>query len=143
MGVERRQECGSQPTITYRLAFSIDTIAAVCYAANRAYCQNALSDESMPAWEEAPEDSRNGYRNGVRSVLLGITQEQQHDSWCQDRKKRGWVYGPVKDYSKRTHPNLRPYQELPEAEKLKDLLFKSVVMTFVTPDRRKQLLEVD
>jgi hypothetical protein len=31
------------------------------------------------------------------------------------------VYGPVKDFDKKTHPNLVDFVDLPDIEKLKDL----------------------
>ncbi len=43
--------------------------------------------------------------------------EHVHDVWAAGRLKEGWRYGPVRDDEARTHPDLVPYDELPETEK--------------------------
>jgi hypothetical protein len=48
------------------------------------------------------------------------TPEQSHELWMADRIANGWKFGPVKDKVKKTHPDLVPYDLLPEVEKLKD-----------------------
>ena len=40
-----------------------------------------------------------------------------HDVWAVKRIKEGWSYGSVRDDSKKQHPDLVPYVELPESEK--------------------------
>lgn len=40
-----------------------------------------------------------------------------HEVWAQNRVNEGWSYGPVRDDSKKQHPCLVPYEELPEREK--------------------------
>lgn len=49
--------------------------------------------------------------------LSEIIAEYTHDVWAAGRLKEGWVYGPFRDDSKRTHPCLVPYMNLPESEK--------------------------
>lgn len=43
--------------------------------------------------------------------------EHVHDVWAAGRLKEGWRYGPVHDEKARTHPDLVPYDALPETEK--------------------------
>ena len=43
--------------------------------------------------------------------------EHVHDVWAQGRIAQGWVLGPERDDDKKHHPNLVPYQDLPESEK--------------------------
>lgn len=43
--------------------------------------------------------------------------ENVHEVWAQSRMAGGWTYGPVRDDSKKQHPCLVPYDELPEIEK--------------------------
>lgn len=43
--------------------------------------------------------------------------EKVHDTWAAGRIRENWVYGPVRDDVKKTHPDLVPYAELPEAER--------------------------
>ncbi len=43
-----------------------------------------------------------------------------HALWAQGRLAEGWRYGPQRDDVKMEHPDLVPYDELPEAEKQYD-----------------------
>ena len=40
-----------------------------------------------------------------------------HDVWARERLAQGWVYGPARDDTRKHHPCLVPYEELPESEK--------------------------
>lgn len=48
--------------------------------------------------------------------------ENAHDLWAAARIKEGWTYGPVRDDSKKQHPDLIPYSSLPDSEKEYDRL---------------------
>jgi len=43
--------------------------------------------------------------------------ENNHDLWAQKRIAEGWTYGPSRDDTKKTHPDLIPYDDLPDSEK--------------------------
>ncbi len=52
--------------------------------------------------------------------LLELTEqiaENAHDFWALGRIREGWTHGPTRDDSLKTHPDLVPYDELPEGEK--------------------------
>ncbi|MBN1422818.1 MAG: Ryanodine receptor Ryr [Planctomycetes bacterium] len=52
--------------------------------------------------------------------LLGLMErlaENVHDTWAKGRMDEGWTYGPRRDDAARKHPDLVPYDELPEGEK--------------------------
>ena len=49
--------------------------------------------------------------------------EQLHDDWVKAYEKMGWVYGPERDVSKKTHPDMVPYNELGHLERDKDAVF--------------------
>jgi hypothetical protein len=51
------------------------------------------------------------------------TPEAEHESWVRAYEKMGWRYGPVRDPAAKTHPDLVPYADLPEAEREKDEVF--------------------
>lgn len=40
-----------------------------------------------------------------------------HEVWAQQRMAEGWTYGEKRDNDRKTHPDLIPYEELPESEK--------------------------
>ena len=48
------------------------------------------------------------------------TPEQNHDNWWAKKKMDGWCYGPKKDIAMKEHPDMVPYEDLPEIERLKD-----------------------
>lgn len=43
--------------------------------------------------------------------------ENAHEVWAKTRKNQGWTYGPERDDAKKLHPDLIPYNLLPESEK--------------------------
>lgn len=43
--------------------------------------------------------------------------ENAHEVWAFNRKKEGWSYGPFRDDEKKLHPDMIPYNRLPESEK--------------------------
>jgi ryanodine receptor 2 len=52
--------------------------------------------------------------------LLQLTErlaENSHENWAMQRRGEGWTYGPERDDARKTHPDLLPYSELPEAER--------------------------
>ena len=52
--------------------------------------------------------------------LLGLTErlaENAHDHWADQRMAEGWAYGPQRDDAAKRHPDLVPYEQLPESEK--------------------------
>jgi hypothetical protein len=46
----------------------------------------------------------------------------EHALWCQAKEKEGWNYGEQRDEKKRTHPDLAPWDDLPEREREKNLV---------------------
>jgi hypothetical protein len=43
--------------------------------------------------------------------------ENTHDHWARQRLAEGWRYGPQRNDVSKEHPDLVPYQDLPEPEK--------------------------
>jgi len=55
--------------------------------------------------------------------LLDLTErlaENAHEIWARQRIAEGWTYGPRRDDAAKRHPDLVPYGELPESEKVYD-----------------------
>ena len=105
-------------------------IAEMCHEANRVI-QRALGEEVNPPWSEAPEELRQSATNGVINALDGATPEESHENWLAFKEKHGWTYGRVKDFESKTHPCMVPYSELPGEQRLKDIVFTSIVGAFV------------
>ena len=49
--------------------------------------------------------------------LIERLAENNHDIWAQQRMREGWTYGPQRDDAAKQHPDLVPYDQLPESEK--------------------------
>jgi len=106
-------------------------IAKICHQANKAYCE-ALGDTSQPEWEDAPDWQCKSAINGVLYHLEHPDSKpsDSHVNWLAEKRETGWEYGPVKDPDKKQHPCFVPYDQLPEDQKAKDLLFLSIVRCF-------------
>jgi len=116
---------GTEPRMTR------DQVVIACAQAahemNRIYCE-ANGDPSQPGWRGAEEWQRYSSIKGVVQALGGSTPEHQHESWCVGKLADGWKLGPVKDPSKKEHPCLVPYADLPPGQQRKDSLYIATVM---------------
>lgn len=113
---------------TIKPNFSINDVAKVCHEVNREYCLS-LGDTSQPSWDTAPDWQRDSAVNGVVFHLENPTAgpSASHDSWMKEKLQDGWVYGPIKDPSKKQHPCMVPYDKLPKHQQTKDHLFIAVI----------------
>lgn len=109
--------------------FSVEDVARVCHAANRVI-QDVQGDpgiEVSPPWGVLDPETRQSIIDGVQGVMAGNMPEESHANWVRFKTEHGWTLGPVKDLDAKTHPLLIPYDELPEAQKVKDRLFGAIV----------------
>jgi hypothetical protein len=108
---------------------------------NRAYCQS-IGDDSQPDWQHATEHAQASALAGVDMHLANpdATPKDSHDAWLKAKEEAGWTFGPVKDESKKEHPCMVPYEDLPESQKAKDYLFRGVVhvLAAIFSDRDKE-----
>lgn len=110
----------------------MNNIIQTTYNINRLYCR-ALGDFSLVPWEKTTEDIINSMYLGVRNVIKNpdLTPEMSHVCWLNCKREEGWVYGPEKSAKNKTHPCIMPYSELPEEQRVKDLLFITVVRSLL------------
>lgn len=52
--------------------------------------------------------------------LTELLAKNAHDHWSRQRFSEGWIHGTSRDDSKKLHPCLVPYEELPDSEKVYD-----------------------
>lgn len=71
-------------------------------------------------YEPKPIDTRTVELPGSITELIERLAENSHDIWAQQRMADGWTYGPQRDDAKKQHPDLVPYDQLPESEKVYD-----------------------
>lgn len=108
--------------------------ARAAHEANRIYnlaikWPTADDDSAMPTWDNFPADRQDVVVRGVQRVLEGHTAAELHESWLADHKAQGWVYGPNLDDVAKIHPCMRPYENLPAEQRMKDTIFQNVVRT--------------
>jgi hypothetical protein len=106
-----------------------EDIARVIHAANRELQIVQGDPRPSPPWDEAPEYQ---VRENVASVAAALadperTPEQNHQGWYERLIADGWRHGSIKDEVAKTHPDLVPFDQLPEHEKQKDRLFMAIV----------------
>lgn len=123
-------EAGPPPPIAKDETMTRLQIAELCHEVNRAYCL-ALGDTSQPPWASAPEWQTQSAVDGVVFQLAhpDSTPEESHANWMKVKLDAGWKYGEKKDEAAKTHPCIRPYDELPVEQRAKDYLFTAVVRT--------------
>jgi hypothetical protein len=110
------------------VALKVREIAKVTHEVNKAYCE-AIGDFSQVPWEQAADWQKESAIKGVTAVLDGTANspEEQHAAWSAEKVATGWMFGEVKDAEAKTHPCLVPYEQLPQAQKVKDFLFRAVI----------------
>lgn len=110
------------------MRLTVSEIARVCHEVNRAYCLSK-GDTSQVAWEDAPVWQVSSAIGGVEAALRNpdAKPSDSHEGWMAQKLKEGWTHGPVKDPIKREHPDLLPYDQMPDSEKAKDHIFLAVV----------------
>ncbi len=76
----------------------------------------------QPYNEKMNKDQFESHINGIRfqDEHLDNTLAQNHENWMKMKLSQGWVYGEVKDFDKKKHPDLIPYDDLPAVEQLKN-----------------------
>lgn len=104
---------------------AVNTIARAVHEGMRAY-QAALHEAVAPAWDDAGW-MQDASREAVEFALSDPTPGAQHEAWVRSKERDGWVYGTVKDEGAKTHPSLRPFEELSESERTKDALLIGIV----------------
>lgn len=101
---------------------------------------------ALVPWEQLAEGYRNANRDQVNDLgnklknigytiledlelneSAGFTAEEidqlsqmEHDRWVRERQEQGWVFGPVRDNTRKIHPDLILWADLTEDAKEKD-----------------------
>lgn len=107
---------------------NVTDIAIIAHNMNAALC-SAMGDDSQPSWEDLPDNLKDSAVDGVQFHINNreATPADSHENWMKHKLDDGWVYGEEKDVEAKTHPCLVPYEELPEAQRAKDYIFKATV----------------
>lgn len=110
-------------------SYLIQKAAKAAHEMNRAYCQ-AIGDDSQVAWEFASEAITDSAITGVMQLAVNpdLNSSELHDAWMKHKLDTGWRFGEEKCEEAKTHPCIKPYDELPEQQRVKDALFKQAVL---------------
>jgi len=108
-------------------------IAKVCHEVNKEFC-SAIGDDSQLKWDDAPEWQKESALTGVDLHITdpNLGPEHSHISWVKEKISNGWVYGDVKDPSKKQHPCLVEFHNLPKEQQAKDYIFRAIVHSLST-----------
>ena len=111
----------------FGMVYSDEQIARVVHAANSEL--QAVQGDPVPSqpWDHEPREIRENVILGVRNARNGMTPEEHHEAWRQDKIRQGWRYGPSKDNQAKTHPCLVPFGQLPFDQRVKNVLFIAIV----------------
>ena len=74
--------------------------------------------------EEINNDQLESLLNGIEYLEENpeCSPEENHNNWMEEKTRQGWVYGEIKDFELKTHPDLVPFDELPVVEQRKDIV---------------------
>lgn len=107
----------------------IERQACFVYNAARLAAQAANAPIVPELWEDREELFKQQFCKCIGRQMgdqRSQSPEELHGSWMQAYFDMGWVYGPVRDIEKKTHPDLVPYAELGQLERDKDAVFISL-----------------
>ena len=106
-----------------------DVIAAMCYALNREW--NRANQDPYPCeWVDAKEEIKNRYRKMVAAFLLGHDEIEVHETARRELIALGYQPGSL-CHEKKTHPYCVSYSELGLRLRLKYLIYRRIVLTFI------------
>ncbi len=109
--------------------FKTETIAAMCYALNREW--NRANQDAIPfEWPDASTETKAGYLRMVTLFAEGANEETVHKAFVERKRSDGWIEGSFSLESK-THPYLVEYSQLGLRQRLKYLIYRSIVRAFV------------
>ena len=70
-----------------------------------------------PAYQPKPIDTSKIELPANIQEISEMMAKNNHENWAAQRFADGWTWGPVRDDALKHHPDLVPYEELPEEEK--------------------------
>ncbi len=108
----------------------IDAIARTVHEALRGWAA-AHGQHDIPVWEDSPDWMHTSTRESVAYALTHrrANGRAQHKQWLDQKKRDGWIHGPVKDPAAKTHPLMVPYSQLPDWERRKDKIINALART--------------
>lgn len=99
-----------------------ELIARVCHEVQR------VNDPNVGDWKDLTEIQKETMYIVIQKIMnKEITSpEDAHNIWMKEMQDSGWIFGKVKNETKKTHPCIKSYSKLLAKDKTKDVLFFSV-----------------
>ncbi len=118
------------PTVRDVPHWIVEEIAMIAHKINQEYCYALDPAYRIISWAYHNEAEKNSIRFGVHALLSGkyAGPEDQHKGWLETKTREGWKWGPVKDLGAKEHPCLMAYDLLPIEQRMKDSIFRAVVL---------------
>ena len=120
-------------TMRQMYRYSDEVVARACWAT-----LDVMNDSQGLPWSAVPfepfgilvPEERDIVLAGVRGARQGHTPRELWELWAVAKRALGWTWGPVKDVTRKTHPNLvEHYPDLPPSQRDKDRVFLAVVVS--------------
>lgn len=109
------------------------TVAQIAHAAMMILQQAQQDPHPSPPWDYLTPEVKANAVAGVEAIRGGMTPQENHERWRAQLLGAGWKLGDRKDPYARTHPLLRPWDELTAAAQERDRLFAHVVLALSLP----------
>ena len=90
------------------------------WADSKYYLVTATNGNSVNDYTPHPIDLTDVVLDDDLNDLREAIAENAHEIWAENRKSEGWTYGPQRNDSLKQTPDMVPYGQLPESEKLYD-----------------------
>jgi hypothetical protein len=76
-------------------------------------------------WPDRDEAFRAQFRAKISELC--DAHEEAHNDWWRAYEVMGWTYGPERDVTAKTHPDMVPFADLEQREQDKDAVFLALV----------------
>jgi len=109
---------------------NIEEVASIIYEAARLEAIWSKRSIVPEKWEDRDGKFKRQMIEVINNYLSMDqlpTPEEAHDSWMKSYLAMGWKYGKKRDVTKKTHPDLVPFKDLPKDEQDKDAIFLALV----------------
>lgn len=101
------------------------------YAALKVFGEQVLN-ESKQDWDTLSSDVQHRFMNAVKNCIDRKIENPTvvHGEWLLDMTKQGWIYGEEYSEQQKTHPCMRPYEELETGQQTKDQIYIAVLSPY-------------
>jgi hypothetical protein len=107
---------------------TIEEVAKLARNINRMYSAS-INDEVPEIWERSTEAEKESMIRGVKfHIANDFTPEESHMIWVKQKINDGWCYDMNFDATLKLSPHLIPYNQLPIEQRVKDHIFRGLVI---------------